>query len=65
VETVNSMLKWRLGLALRARGDQRQCREIILQVITHNRMITMRIEVFTELLVLIFLASSACREGGG
>jgi Transposase DDE domain len=39
VETVNSMIKRRLGSALRARSYWSQCREIILRVITHNVMI--------------------------
>jgi hypothetical protein len=38
-ETVNSMIKRRLGSALRARNDGSQCREIILRAITHNVMI--------------------------
>jgi Transposase DDE domain len=38
-ETVNSMIKRRLGSALRARSYWSQCREIILRVITHNLMI--------------------------
>ena len=38
-ETVNSMIKRRLGSALRARNYWSQCREIILRVITHNVMI--------------------------
>ena len=38
-ETVNSMIKRRLGSALRARNFWSQCREIILRVITHNVMI--------------------------
>jgi Transposase DDE domain len=45
VETVNSMLKRRLGSALRARQYKSQCRETILRAITHNVMI-LRIEVF-------------------
>ncbi len=39
VETVNSMIKRRLGSALRARNHWSQCREIILRSITHNVMI--------------------------
>jgi hypothetical protein len=39
VETVNSMIKRRLGAALRARTYGSQCREIILRAITHNVMI--------------------------
>jgi hypothetical protein len=39
VETVNSMLKRRLGSALRARIEANQFREIILRAITHNVMI--------------------------
>jgi hypothetical protein len=38
-ETVNSMIKRRLGSALRARSYWSQSREIILRVITHNLMI--------------------------
>jgi hypothetical protein len=38
-ETVNSMIKRRLGSALRARTYWSQCREMILRVITHNVMI--------------------------
>jgi transposase len=39
VETVNSMIKRRLGSALRARVEANQFRKIILQSITHNVMI--------------------------
>lgn len=46
VETVNSMIKRRLGSALRARGYWSQCREIILRAITHNVLIIMRLRVF-------------------
>ncbi len=46
VETVNSMIKRRLGSALRARSYWSQCREIILRVITHNVMIVIRVQVF-------------------
>ena len=45
-ETVNSMIKRRLGSALRARTYWSQCREIILRVITHNVMIVAKIRVF-------------------
>jgi Transposase DDE domain len=45
-ETVNSMIKRRLGSALRARKYWSQCREIILRVITHNVMIVISIRVF-------------------
>ncbi len=45
-ETVNSMVKRRLGSALRARSYWSQCREIILRVITHNVMIVIRVRVF-------------------
>ena len=45
-ETVNSMIKRRLGSALRARSYWSQCREIILRVITHNVMIVAKIKVF-------------------
>ena len=46
VETVNSMIKRRLGSALRARGYWSQCREIILRAITHNVLIVIRVRVF-------------------
>ncbi len=39
IKTVNSMIKRRLGSALRARSYWSQYREIILRVITHNVMI--------------------------
>jgi hypothetical protein len=45
-ETVNSMIKRRLGSALRARSYWSQCREIILRVITHNVMIVICVKVF-------------------
>jgi hypothetical protein len=45
-ETVNSMIKRRLGSALRARSYWSQCREIMLRVITHNVMIVATIRVF-------------------
>ena len=45
VETVNSMIKRRLGSALRARVEPNQFREIILRAITHNVMIV-RLRVF-------------------
>ena len=45
VETVNSMIKRRLGSALRARVEGNQFREIILRAITHNVMIV-RLQVF-------------------
>ena len=45
VETVNSMIKRRLGSALRARVEPNQFREIILRAITHNVMIV-RLQVF-------------------
>jgi hypothetical protein len=45
-ETVNSMIKRRLGSALRARSYWSQCREIILRVITHDVMIVIRVRVF-------------------
>lgn len=44
-ETVNSMVKRRLGSALRARVEANQSREIILRAITHNVMIV-RLQVF-------------------
>jgi DDE family transposase len=45
VETVNSMVKRRLGSALRARYYQSQCRETVLRAVTHNVMIV-RVQVF-------------------
>jgi hypothetical protein len=45
VEAVNSMIKRRLGSALRARVEANQSREIILRAITHNVMIV-RLWVF-------------------
>jgi hypothetical protein len=45
VETVNSMIKRRLGAALRARVEANQFREIVLRAITHNVMIV-RLRVF-------------------
>jgi len=45
VETVNSMLKRRLGSALRARKYNSQCREIVLRALTHNVMI-IKLQVF-------------------
>ena len=45
VETVNLMLKRRLGSALRARVEASQFREIILRTITHKVMI-IRMQVF-------------------
>jgi len=45
VETVNSMIKRRLGSVLRASQYQSQCREIILKALTHNVMIV-QIAVF-------------------
>jgi hypothetical protein len=50
-ETVNSMIKRRLGAALRARSYWSQCREIILRVITHNVMIVIRVRVFYRALI--------------
>ena len=46
VETVNSMIKRRLGSALRARTYWSQCREITLRTITHNVMVVIRLRVF-------------------
>jgi hypothetical protein len=45
-EAVDSMIKRRLGSALRARGYRSQCREIILRVIAHNVMIVVCVRVF-------------------
>jgi hypothetical protein len=44
-EAVNSMVKRRIGSALRARSEANQWREMILRAITHNVMI-MRSRVF-------------------
>ena len=46
VETVNSMIKRRLGSALRARQYESQCREIILKALTHNVMIIQRVVLY-------------------
>jgi hypothetical protein len=56
-ETVNSMIKRRLGSALRARKYGSQCREIILRAITHNVMIV-RIRVFYRAVHSALLARS-------
>jgi len=53
-ETVNSMVKRRLGSALRARSYWSQCREIILRVITHNVMIVLHVRVFYKASCLPF-----------
>ena len=50
-ETVNSMIKRRLGSALRARSYWSQCREIILRAITHNVMIVIRVRVIYRALL--------------
>jgi len=55
VETVNSMIKRRLGSALRARQYRTQCREIILRAITHNVMIV-RLQVFYRVATSRFVA---------
>ena len=55
VETVNSMIKRRLGSALRARQYKSQCRETILRAITHNVMIV-RLQVFYRAWSRAFLA---------
>ena len=54
VETVNSMLKRRLGSALRARVEANQFREIILRAITHDVMIV-RMRVFYRALPCHYL----------
>lgn len=46
METVNSMIKRRLGPALQAQCYWDQCHEIILRVITHIVMVGIRIRVF-------------------
>jgi Transposase DDE domain len=56
VETVNSMIKRRLGSALRARLEVNQFREIILRAITHNVMIV-RLRVFYRAQQLRFACS--------
>ena len=53
VETVNSMVKRRLGSALRARLEINQFHEIVLRAITHNVMIV-RLEVFYRAVSLHF-----------
>ncbi len=45
METVNSMLKRRLGSALRARQYKSQCRETMLTAIIYKEII-MRLRVF-------------------
>jgi hypothetical protein len=45
-ETVHSLLKRRLGSALRARSYPSQNREILLRVITLNLMLLAWLEVF-------------------
>ncbi len=59
VETVNSMIKRRLGSALRARINDNQSREIILRAITHNVMIA-RAELFYRALLTPFSALAHC-----
>ena len=54
VETVNSMIKRRLGSALRARVEANQYREIILRAITYNVMIV-RIQVFYRAVFSLFI----------
>jgi hypothetical protein len=63
-EAVNSMIKRRLGSALRARGYWSQCREIILRVITHNVMIVIRVRVFYRAVLTPF-PPRAVRRGLG
>jgi hypothetical protein len=60
-EAVNSMIKRRLGSALRARSYRSQCREIILRVITHNVMIVARFRVFYRATGTPLSSSSALR----
>ena len=43
IETVFSMIKRRLGAALRARSYHAQCREVVLKVLTFNLMILLRL----------------------
>jgi hypothetical protein len=57
-ETVNSMIKRRLGSALRARSYWSQCREIILRIITHNVMIVLCVRVFYRAVQTSFRTSS-------
>ena len=57
-ETVNSMIKRRLGSALRARGYWSQCREIILRVITHDVMIVIQVKVFYRVFMIAYLPSA-------
>jgi hypothetical protein len=59
VEAVNSMIKRRLGSALRARVEANQFREIILRAITHNVMIV-RSRVFYRAALPYFLGRVLC-----
>jgi hypothetical protein len=59
-ETVNSMIKRRLGSALRARLKANQFREIVLRAITHNVMIV-RLQVFYRARSS-HLSSTPCRR---
>jgi hypothetical protein len=63
-ETVNSMIKRRLGSALRARSYWSQCREIILRVITHNVMIVICVKVFYRARQPPFLAGPRVPDPG-
>lgn len=58
-ETVNSMIKRRLGSALRARGYWSQCREIVLRATTHNVMIVILVRVFYRA-IPIRITTPAC-----
>jgi hypothetical protein len=59
-ETVNSLLKRRLGSALRARSYARQNREILLRVITLNLMILGWLQVFYRAVSLHFFFCYEC-----
>jgi hypothetical protein len=56
-ETAHSMIKRRLGSALRARKYWIQCREIILRITTHNVMIVILVRVFYRARMIRFLMS--------
>jgi hypothetical protein len=61
VETVNSMLKRRLGSALRARKYHTQCLETILRAITHNIMI-IHVQVFYRAVLTPFFDPDPLRR---
>lgn len=54
VETITSVIKRRLGSALRARSYWSRYRETILRVIAHNVMIVLWIIVFNSARMFLF-----------